>query len=160
MIIHRIEHEALTTIKQASHLAIQTLFMDMAGEIFPEYLSAGLRVIGTLDKCVIAKIKMSLQVTPLDFLCLTVLVWTLDREFQDEPTDWNVRLELSDDSHIAKRATSSVLDTLVTEQVVAAWSFYSVLEHIKADRTDPSVICQTLCREVRESLRSFELFDA
>ena len=118
--------------------------MDMAGKIFPEYLSAGLRVIGTLDKCVIAKIKMSLQVTPLDFLCLTVLVWTLDREFQDEPTDWNVRLELSDDSHIAKRATSSVLDTLVTEQVVAARSLYSVLEHIKTDRTDPSVICQTL----------------
>ena len=84
---------------------------------------------------------MPLQVTPLYFLCFTVLVWTWDRELQHEPADRNVGLELSDDSHITKRTASCVLDTLLAEQVMAAWCLYSVLEHIKADWTDPPVIC-------------------
>ena len=49
MIIHRAEHEALTAVKQASDLAEQTFLMYMAGEIFPEDLSAALRVIWTFD---------------------------------------------------------------------------------------------------------------
>ena len=49
MIIHCAEHEALTAVKQASDLAEQTFLMYMAGEIFPEDLSAALRVIRALN---------------------------------------------------------------------------------------------------------------
>ena len=103
---------------------------------------------------------MPLQVTPLYLLRFAVLVWTLDGELVDEPAYGNVRLELSDDSHVAKRTASSVLDALLAEQVVAAWSLHSVLEHIEADRTDPSVIGQALRREVGETLRAIQLFNA
>ena len=132
----------------------------MSREVFAKNLSTDLRIIGALYQGVVANIKVPLQVTPLYFLDFTVLIWTLDREFQDEPADGNVRFELSDDSHITKRAAPSVLDTLLTEQVMTARSLYSILEDIKTDWADPPVICEALRREVREALRSFKLFDA
>ena len=58
---------------------------------------------------------MPLQVTPLHLLRFAALVGALDGELEDEPAYGNVRLELADDSHVAKWTAPSVLDALLAE---------------------------------------------
>ena len=87
---------------------------------------------------------MPLLINTLDSV-FTVCIRTLDRELKYKPSDWNVWLQSSDDTHIAKRTASCVLDTMFTEQVVTAWRLYCIMVNIEANGANPSVVGKALC---------------
>ena len=84
----------------------------------------------------------------------TVLIRALLRQLHDKTSDGDVGLESTNDSHVAKRTASCVLDAFLTEQVVATRGLYRVLVYIQANWADPSIIGQARCREISESLRA------
>jgi hypothetical protein len=107
-------------------------------DIFSDYFPANFAV-RTTNGRVLALRKMLINVTNFGDVA-TLFVWTVDAELVHQTPNWYVWPELAHDPQVAKWARGCLLNALLTEQVVAAWRLYSVLEDIQAYRAKPSVI--------------------
>ena len=138
VLIHLVEDEACAALEQAVNLAEHALLVHVLLQVFAQDLATALRV-GALHWCELANFEMALLVAALD-LFVALLVGALDAELEDEAPDRNVRLQRTDDPHVAQGAAARVLDARVAEQIVAAGRLHCVLEDIEADRADPAVV--------------------
>ena len=82
---------------------------------------------------------MPLKVTSLD-LGSTIGIGALKRQFHYESPDRNIWPETAYDSQITEWTVPCQIDTLLTEEIVAARRLNCIDVDIKADRTDPSIV--------------------
>jgi hypothetical protein len=83
---------------------------------------------------------MSLLIAPLDHQ-LTLLVRTSDGQLLDQAPDGHIRSQSTHDPLIAEGTGPRLSDTLIAEEVVAAWCLDSIVEDIEADWADPAIVC-------------------
>ena len=138
VLIHLVQDEASATVKQAVNLAERALIMHMGLQVFTQDLPTALRV-WTFNWCVLTNLQMPLLVAALD-LFVALGIGALNAELHHEAPDGDVRLEGTDDAHIAERATPRILDARLAEEVVAAGCLHRVLVDIEADWADPAIV--------------------